>query len=204
MVRVRSFGKFSFRVTDVAKFMREVFGTKGIVMSYDVVQYLSSMVTETFAISVSESEKSVLDLAAEYRDLAEDIQQRLNVQTEEIGVQFSDILIENISLPDEVEKLIDEQSGISMAKADMASFMQYQTARAMRDASKQKGGLAGLGAGVALGNTMAQNIQTTVGSADSSKSKIEQLRELKKLLDEGILTQEEFDAEKKEILAQLP
>ena len=116
-----------------------------------------------------------------------------------MGVQFSDILIENISLPDEVEKLIDEQSGIGMAKQDMATFMQYQTARAMRDASKQKGGLAGLGAGMALGNTMAQGIQATVNTA-ASKSMVEQLRELKELLDDGILTQEEFDTQKRAIL----
>lgn len=143
---------------------------------------------------------SVLDLATEYRKFSDEIQQRLNAQTASIGVQFSDILIESISLPDEVEKLIDEQSGIGMAKQDMATFMQYQTARAMRDAPKQEGGLAGLGAGVALGNTMAQGIQTTANPIGASKSMVEQLRELKELLDEGILTQEEFDAQKKMVL----
>ena len=157
------------------------------------------MVTEAFSIVVAESEMSVLDLATEYRKLSGELQQRLNAQAATMGVQFSDILIENISLPDEVEKLIDEQSGIGMAKQDMTTFMQYQTARAMRDASKQRGGLAGLGAGMALGNTMAQGIQATVNPA-ASKSMVEQLRELKELLDEGILTQDEFDAQKKAIL----
>ena len=168
-------------------------------MTYDIVEYLSSMVTETFSVAVGESEMSVLDLATEYRKLSSELQQRLNAQATAMGVQFSDIIIENISLPDEVEKLIDEHSGIGMAKQDMASFMQYQTARAMRDASKQEGGLAGLGAGVALGNTMAQGIQETVNPA-ASKSVVELLRELKELLDEGILTQDEFDAQKKTIL----
>lgn len=200
MVRIRSFGKYAFRIVDVPTFMREVFGTKGIVMTYGIVEYLSSMVAEAFAVVAGESQMSVLDLAAEYRKLSSEIQQRLNEQAAAIGVQFSDILVENVSLPDEVEKLIDEQSGIGMAKQDMAAFMQYQTARAMRDASKQKGGLAGLGAGMALGNTMAQEIQTAGKPSDGSRSRAEQLRELKALLDEGILTQEEFEAEKKSIL----
>lgn len=200
MVRIRAFGKFAFRITDIPTFMREIFGTKGIVMTYDIIEYLSSMVTEAFSVTVGESSISVLDLATEYRLFSGEIQNRLNEQAAAIGVQFSDVLIENISLPDEVEKLIDEQSGIGMAKQDMASFMQYQTARAMRDASKQKGGLAGLGAGMALGNTMAQSIQSTSAPTAPAKSKVEQLRELKELLDEGILTQEEFDAEKKAIL----
>ena len=200
MVRIRAFGKFSFRILDVAAFMREIFGTKGIVMTYDVVAYLSSMVTEAFAVTAGQAQISVLDLATEYRNFSTEIQQRLNEQAAPLGIQFSDVIVENVSLPDEVEALIDEQSGIGMATRDMASFMQYQTARAMRDAAKQKGGLAGLGAGMALGNTMAQNIHETSSASSSTHSKAEQLRELKALLDEGILTQEEFDQEKKAIL----
>lgn len=202
MVRLRAFGKFSFRITDVAIFMREVFGSKGIVMTYDIVEYLSSLVTEAFAVTVGESKLPVLDLVTEYRNLSNAIQEKLNEQVNSIGVQFSDVLIENIALPEEVEKLIDEQSGIGMASRDMDTFMQYQTARAMRDAAKQKGGLAGLGAGMALGNTMAKHIQETANGPKEEKSKVEQLRELKALLDEGILTQEEFDAEKKAILGR--
>lgn len=202
MVRIRAFGKFAFRIMDVALFMREIFGTKGIVMTYDIVEYLSSMVTEAFSIIVGETAMSVLDLAAEYRNLSITVQEKLNAQTNMIGVQFSDILIENVSLPDEVEKLIDEQSGIGMAKHDMETFMQYQTARAMRDASKQKGGLAGLGAGMAFGNAIVQGVQNVSNSSGQTRSKAEQLRELKSLFDEGILTQEEFDAEKKLILGK--
>lgn len=200
MVRIRAFGKFAFRIVDVAAFMREIFGTKGIVMTYDVVAYLSSMVTEAFAVTAGQAQISVLDLATEYRNFSAEIQRRLNEQAAPLGIQFSDVIVENVSLPDEVEALIDEQSGIGMATRDMASFMQYQTARAMRDAAKQKGGLAGLGAGMALGNTMAQNIHETSSASSSTHSKAEQLRELKALLDEGILTQEEFDQEKKAIL----
>ena len=200
MARIRAFGKFAFRISDVALFMREIFGTKGIVMMYDIVEYLSSMVTEMFSAVVGESALSVLDLAAGYKALADAMQEKLNEQIKVIGIQFSDVVIENISLPEEVEKLIDEQSGIGIAKGNMESFVQYQTARAMRDAAQQEGGLAGLGAGLAFSNTIAQNVQSISNSDNPSKSKIEQLRELKGLLDDGILTQEEFDAEKKRIL----
>ena len=200
MVRIRAFGKFAFRITDVAYFMKEIFGTKGIVMTYDIVEYLSSMVTEVFSTTVGETEMSVLELAAGYRILSSAMQERLNGQVRMTGIRFSDVIIENISLPEDVERMIDEQSGIGIAKSDMESFMKYQTARAMRDAAKQKGGLAGLGAGMALGNTMAQNVQKSSGSDNQSKSRAEQLRELKALLDEEILTQDEFDEEKKRIL----
>ena len=202
MTRIRAFGKFAFRITDVSLFMKEIFGSKGIVLSYDIVSYFSSMVIEAFAVAVGESSLSVLDLAAEYRKISAMMQERLNDQAKDVGVCFSDILIENVSLPDEVEKLIDEQSGIGMAKQDMEAFMQYQTMRAMRDASTQKNGLASLGASMAIGNTMAKNMQKVTDSVESTKSKVEQLRELKSLFDDGVLTQEEFDAEKRIILSK--
>lgn len=202
MVRIRAFGKFAFRITNPAAFMREIFGTKGIVMTYDIIEYLSSMVTEAFSTTVGEASMAVLDLAAAYKQISITMQMKLNTQTSQIGIQFSDIFVENISLPEEVEKLIDEQSGIGMAKNDMNSFIKYQTARAMRDAAKQEGGIAGLGAGFALGNTLSQNIQNTNNPVGQTKSKAEQLREIKALLDEGILTQDEFEAEKKTILGR--
>lgn len=199
MARIRAFGKYAFRIADVSVFMREIFGARGIVMTYDIVEYLTSMVVEAFATAVGETDMSVLDLASEYRNLAAGVMERVNVQAESLGVHFSEVLIENVSLPDEVEKLIDEQSGIGMASRDMESFVQYQTARAMREAARQKNGLAGIGAGAALGQSLAQSIQR-VPEAAPQKTRAGQLRELKALLDEGILTQEEFDAEKKAIL----
>ena len=200
MLRIRSFGKFAFRVTDAQKFMREVFGSMGIVLTFDVIEYLSSIVSEAFAEVIGETQMAVLDLATEYRKLASELLVKANEKANKLGIEFSDCLIESLSLPDEVEKMIDEQSGIGMAKKDMGTFMQYQTARAMRDAAKQKGGLAGLGAGMAVGNAMMKNMDSANQDTSSGKSKAEQLRELKELFDEGILTQEEFDSEKKKIL----
>ena len=200
MVRIRAFGKYSFRICDVVRFMQEIFGSLGRVMTYDIVEYLASLVEETFAGVVGSSEMSILDLAAGYRSFGDQMQEVLNKRIESTGIRFSDIVIENISLPDEVEKLIDEQSGIGMAKGDMNMFMQYHTARAMRDAAVQDSGLAGVGAGIAIGQTMAGTIQNGMKPSQSEKSMAAQLREMKSLLDEGILTQEEFDQEKKRIL----
>jgi Putative virion core protein (lumpy skin disease virus) len=201
MVRVRAFGNAAFRVVDVEKFMTEFFGTLGLVLTYDIMQYLSSILIEAFATVVGESQFSILEFAAQYRNLSSDVQRVANEKATKFGISFSEIIIENISLPDEVEKLIDEQSGIKLAKDDMNSFMQYQTARAMRDAAKQEGGLAGLGAGMALGGKMAETIsETTVGEDKPKGVDLEHLRNLKTLLDEGILTQEEFDEQKKKML----
>ena len=84
-----------------------------------------------------------------------------------------------------------------MASGDMDAFMQYQTARAMRDAAKQDGGLAGLGAGFAFGNQIAGSVQNNM---QSDGDKIQKLREYKNLLDEGIISEEEFQELKKKTL----
>jgi membrane protease subunit (stomatin/prohibitin family) len=200
MARIRSFGKYAFRIVDVEKFMKELFGTQGKVLTYDIIEYLSSLITESVVITIGETNMPILDLAIKYRELSSVVQKTANIKAAQMGIEFSNVVIESISLPDEVEQMIDEQSGIGMASKDMNTFMKYQTARAMRDASKQEGGLAGLGAGMALGNTMAGTISNATSFETNCKSSADQLRELKNLLDEGILTQEEFDAKKKQIL----
>lgn len=169
-------------------------------MTYDIVEYLSSMVTETFSGIVGETTESIVDLAAGYSKMAAVIQKRLNSKSEAMGIQYSNVVIEGILLPEEVEEFIDEQAGLSMAQNNMENFVQYQTARAMRDVVKDQGGWAGIGAEIVLANTMAQNVQKMTSSMECEKSRIEKLRELKELLDEGILTQEEFCAEKKRVL----
>ena len=200
MIRLRAFGKFAFRIFSPEVFMKEVFGSLGYTLSYDIVTYLSSLVTEAFAVVLGELDMPVLDLATEYRKISRLIQDQVNETSSRLGVMFSEVIVESVSLPDEVEAMIDEQSGISMAKRDMEGFMQYQSARAMRDAAKQKGGLAGLGAGLGVGKVMAENIASDKKDSAQGKSRVEQLRELKELLDDGILTQEEFDEEKRKIL----
>jgi membrane protease subunit (stomatin/prohibitin family) len=158
MVRVRAFGTYAFRISNVEIFMKEVFGTQRKVLTYDIIEYLSSYISEAVAITLAECNLPVIDLAIKYRNLSSSIQEMVNSKASSIGIEFSNVNIENISLPEEVEKLIDEQSGIGMASKDMNTFIQYQSARAMRDAANQKGGIAGLGVGMALGNNLASTI----------------------------------------------
>lgn len=198
MVRITAFGMFSFQVSDVKIFINEVFGARKLNMTYDIMEFLKSFISEAISEAIGQSSVAVLDLAANYRKLADLVRDYANDKARKLGIDVFEAVIENISLPEEVEKLIDEQSGIGMAARNMDNFMKYQTARAMRDASKQKGGLAGLGAGFAFGNHVSQTIGNNMNTED--KSNVNKIREYKKLLDEGIITEEEFREVKKQIL----
>ena len=159
MVRITAFGSFSFQVSDVNVFMNEVFGARKLNMTYDIMEFLESFISESISEAIGQSGVPVLDLATNYRKLADLVRDYANKKARKMGIDVFEAVIENISLPEEVEKLIDEQSGIGMAAQNMDNFMKYQTARAMRDASKQKGGLAGLGAGFAFGNQFCEKQQ---------------------------------------------
>lgn len=199
MVRLRGFGAFAFRIIDPTLFIREVLAARHLLKTYDVIEYLTSLVTEAFTRVIGDSGASILDLSTQYREYGAQITEAANTLASPLGFGFTSVIIENISLPEEVEKLIDEQSGIGMATKNMDAFMQYQSARAMRDAAQQEGGLAGIGAGVALGNSMMQEVARPQ-KGEPEKDPVEHLKQMKELLDAGVLTQEEFDAKKKEIL----
>lgn len=169
IVRIRSFGTFAFKIDDVEKFIREVLGTQKRFSQEEINDYLSSFLVEAFSVVLGEVDIPIIDLAMQYSKLSNLIQLKANIKAKDIGIKFSNVNIENISLPENVEKLIDEQSGIGMASQDMEGFIQYQSARAIRDAAQQPGGVAGLGASVAVGKQIAK---TMINDVEETSNKI--------------------------------
>ncbi len=207
VVRITAFGTYSFRVNDAELFINEVFGARKLNLTYDIVQYLTSMVAEAIAESIGTSTKSILDLATSYREMSNELTPLINEKANALGLEIVKANIENIGLPEEVEKLIDEQSGIGLAARNMDKFVQYQSARAIRDAAQQPGGLSGIGAGVAVGKVVSESIAETINPEGNAVKGVDdlasQLTKYKTLLDQGILTQAEFDDIKLKLLSNI-
>ena len=157
VVRVRGFGTFSLRVVDVEKFMRELVGVQMIYQTDDVIEFVRSIVIESLIDVIAEEKIRVVELASKLREISEAARDSANEKMETMGISLLMINIENISLPEEVEKFIDEQSGINLVSGNMQNFQQWQQSRAMRDAAQQSQGIAGIGAGFAF----AQQMNTT-------------------------------------------
>lgn len=165
-VRIRAFGTYSFKVDDPKLFMEELFGTNELYTVNDISGHIKPFIVQGFSTAVAESKISALDLAGNYTTFANTVKKVTNSECKASGIKISSLVIENISLPEEVEKALDERSKLGIMEDKMGTYTQYQAANAMRDAAQNpSGGLAGLGvglgAGVGLGQIFSDNLKTT-------------------------------------------
>ncbi|HYH87573.1 MAG TPA: SPFH domain-containing protein [Pyrinomonadaceae bacterium] len=162
MVRLRAFGKYSFRVADPALFVNSIVGTRGLVSTQSLGDYLRDIVVSRLNDLLGENLKTVFDLPAYYDELAAGVKARVAEDFSKQGLELVDMLISAITPPEEVQKKIDERASMS-ALGDMDKYMRYKAAESMQDAAKQPGGAAGqgmgLGMGFGFGQVMAEGIR---------------------------------------------
>jgi membrane protease subunit (stomatin/prohibitin family) len=221
-VRLRAFGNYNFRVADPKLFHTEISGTRDRYTTADLDGQLRGLVLQNISSAIASSDIAFLDLAANQLAFAQALVTQLTPEFAKIGLKLEGMTVQNVSLPEELQKILDQKIGMGMVGNDMGKFMQYQTAQAIPKFAEGAGGgggiagdAMGLGAGVALGQVLAQNLQqglqgnpaqaaTAAAAAavkpDDVMATLEKLGELKA---KGILTQEEFDAKKAELLKKL-
>lgn len=164
MIRIRAFGSFSFRVKDPTAFMKEVFGTSSLFTVEGVEGQIKSVVVSGLSDAIAQSKIPALDLAANYTELSGFVLQEINPKIEAIGLTLSNFVIENISLPEEVEKAIDKRTSMGVV-GDLNKYTQYQAAEAMREAAgNPSGGMAGMGVGMGAGAMMGQMFTQSMGA----------------------------------------
>ena len=158
IVRLRAFGAYSLRVADASEFIKQVAGTNAHFQTEDIDAQLKRAIVTEFSDALGEMKIPALDLAAQYKELGEAIRAKINEDFRGYGLEVTKFYVENISLPEEVEKALDKRSSMG-ALGDANRYMQFQAADALRDAAQNEGGGAGLGAGLgagfAVGNQMA-------------------------------------------------
>lgn len=166
-IRLRGYGIYSFKVDDAKLFMKEMFGTNQIYTLADVNEYLKPLIVEGVTDAIAESKMSALDLAANYKEFGETVRDCAQEQFGKYGLKLVSCTIENLSLPEEVEKALDERTKLGVLEDKMGTYTQMKAANAMEEAAKNTSGgnMAGLGiglgAGGAIGNMFAHNLSTT-------------------------------------------
>ena len=174
MIRLRAFGIYSFRVVDPVAFLKEVFGTSALFKVDGVEGQIKRMIVSGLSDAIAESKIPALDLAANYDELAGYAMAALNPKLAPLGLALASFVIENISLPEEVEKAMDRRTSMGVV-GDLNRYTQFQAAEAMREAANNpNGGMAGMGVGMGAGMTMAQMFNQSMNMAQQPQQPVQQ------------------------------
>lgn len=218
-VRVKAFGTYFIKIKDPKMFFKEFAGTAGSLQVYEIEDRLRDIVSPKFAESLAEAGVSVLDMVSNYSELGDKIAPMLQGDLDPFGIELVKFQITSTSMPKEVEAFYDKMTNMNMVD-DMNKFQQFQQANAIEKAAANPGGGASEGIGLGIGLSMTQQMmqqmqqnqnqqqqpQTQQNAAPQKETKEEifaSLKELGSLKEMGILTQEEFDEKKKDLLARL-
>ena len=158
-VTIRAFGTYSMQVTDAGKLIQKLSGTNGEYKTQDIAEELRSIIVTNFVSTIGESGKSLLDFAAAQSEMSEAVEQRIN-QESDYGLTFTKFLISSITLPEELQKKLDEGTGMNML-GDMNKYQQMSMADAMKAAASNPGSGGGMEGmmGMMMMNNMMQNQQ---------------------------------------------
>ena len=221
VLRIRAFGIYSIRVKDAKSFLKNVVGTNGLFTVADIQEQLRKSLVSKFTDALGEAKIPALDLAAHYDELSELLRQKMDPEFQTMGLECSKCFIENISLPEEVEAMMDKRTSVGMMAPVMGAYTQMQVADSIPLAASNPGGVAGMGMGVGLGFGMGNMMGNQMGQAAAqmnqgfsqmgqpaapaapaapAKTLKEELTDLKDLFDSQLINQAEFDAQRGAIM----
>lgn len=167
--RIRAFGTYALQVADAALFYKEAFATNQKYTVKDICEYVKSIVVSAFTDFLAEAKMPVLDIPTMYTEIGEGTTAKVTEKLSTMGLKVRDIIVENISLPDAVEKAIDERSSMS-ALGNMNTYTQYKAASALGDAAKNPGGMAGAGVSMGAGLGFGAMMANAMGQATSAQN----------------------------------
>ena len=214
-VRVKAHGTYFIKIKDPHLFFTNYSGTKKEVKISEIEASLRDIISPKFAEALAETGVSVLDMVKNYSEIGEKVAPILQKDLDPFGIELVKFQVSSTSLPKEVEAFYDKMTNMNMVD-DMNKFQKFQTAQSMEEAAKNpSGGGAGEGIGMGMGFGMAkmmmdqqnqqsqQQTQKDASKATTRDEIMDTLKSLGELKESGVLTEEEFEAKKKELLSRL-
>ena len=167
-IRLRGFGIYSYHLSDAKSFYSKISGTRDLYRVADLEGQLRNTIIAKMTDAFAASQVPFLDMAANQGALAEKISETLKPAFTEYGLTLDTFVVENLSLPDELQKVLDQRISMNML-GDMGKYTQYQVAQSIPIAAANEGGGAvgigaGLGAGVAMGQAMMEAVKKSTSA----------------------------------------
>src|SRR5947199_3420969 len=169
-IRLRGFGIYSYHVSDAKSFYSKISGTRDTYRVPDLECQLRNTIVAKMTDAFAASQVPFLDMAANQGALAEKISETLKPSFTDYGLTLNSFVVENLSLPDELQKVLDQRISMNVL-GDMGKFTQYQVAQSIPIAAGNEGGGAvGMGAGLGAGVTMSKTMMDAVMTSTSTTS----------------------------------
>ena len=209
VVQLRAFGMYDYRISDPAKLFSEVTGVVAQYSREALDEPLRNVVMTRLASVFGSSGIAFLDMAANQVLLSQKMAELLAPDFARLGLTLERFSVESVTLPEAIQKALDERISMGVV-GDLNRYTQYQTASAIPLAAQNEGGLAGIGAGVGVGAAIGQARATNMNAAPAAAPQAAgnndpqaRLAQLKALLDQGLITAEDYEKAKAEVLKQL-
>lgn len=202
-------GNFSYKIANPKYFYTEIIGETDEFLAETMSQSVAERIPQLIAEIIHEKRYSYIDIDGKIHDIARDISLKINDEYQNLGLALTDFRIVGTQFDEATQERIgrvaDVAADVQAAQQAGLDYVELEKLRALRDAARNEGGLAGaglqFGVGMEIGKKFNEQTETTLtkGSADAA----EQLRKLKILLDENIITSEDFELKKQEILRKM-
>jgi membrane protease subunit (stomatin/prohibitin family) len=169
-VRMRAFGIYTYHISDPKVFYSKISGTRDLYTVPDLEGQLRNTIVGRMTDAFANSQLPFLDMASNQAALADKIAASMKPGMAELGVSLDSFVVENLSLPDELQKVLDQRIGMTMV-GDMGRYTQFEVAQSIPVAAANEGsGAAGLGAGLGAGVAMGQAMMDAMRKTGSSQS----------------------------------
>jgi membrane protease subunit (stomatin/prohibitin family) len=160
-MRIRAFGTYEIKVSNVENFIKEIVGTDGHFTTDEITDQLRNLIVSRFADIIGEAKIPVLDMAANYDEFGDFITSKIHDDFMAYGIDVTKMLVENISLPPAVEEVLDKRTSMGII-GNLQQYSQFQAATAMEKAAENEGmagGAMGMGMGFVMANQMGNSVQ---------------------------------------------
>lgn len=210
-LRIRAFGNYAYRINNIEVFWQKLCGTAEKRLSSEIEGQLRASIITALASGIGKGDIAFVDMAGHQEELARTMGESVAPAFANYGLQLTNFALLSLTLPEDLEKHLDRATSMRMV-GDLGKYTQFQVADSVSQFAAGSDGTAaagaGIGAGLALGQAMVQGLggaakpehQADGATADDVISLIDRLGDL---FQKGVLTQEEFNAKKAELLAKL-
>ncbi|HTA70546.1 MAG TPA: SPFH domain-containing protein [Bryobacteraceae bacterium] len=161
-IRMRGYGIYTYKIADAKVFYQKISGTRDMYRVADLEGQLRNTIVARMTDTFAQSSVPFLDMAANQEELGKKIAENLKPSFADLGISLEAFVMENISLPDELQKMLDQRISMNML-GDMNKYTQFQVAQSLPIAAgNEGGGAAGIGVGLGAGMAMAQSMMNAM------------------------------------------